>query len=244
MTVCPIRTITRSLLSIYDPLRDRLLSLGVTALRMKFADIEEIIGRELPPSARKYPAWWGNNDQGGKRHSVAWLHAGWRAENLALEMEEVSFIRKNKPTAPVIFGVEIETSLSAEWIVAGRITLSQELVLTFPEAPTEAGVYRFRFSGGEGHRCYIGESAHLRRRFGFYRRPGSTQATNLRLNALMTEHLLKGGSIEVDLITKIGTLKQGATDRESSLSDKAVRRLFEQAAIVADEGTEIESLNR
>lgn len=211
---------------------------------MKFADIEEIIGRELPPSARKYPAWWGNNDQGGKRHSVAWLHAGWRAEDLALEMEEVSFVRKNKPPAPVIFGDVIKTSLSAEWLVAGEVTLSQERVLTFPEAPAEAGVYRFRFSGGKGHRCYVGESAHLRRRFGFYRRPGSTQATNLRLNALMIEHLSEGGSIEVDIITKIGTLKQGASDKDASLSDKAVRRLFEQAAIVADDGTEIESLNR
>ncbi|WP_420818700.1 DUF7662 domain-containing protein [Paracoccus aestuarii] len=225
-------------------MRDRLSSLRVTAVRMKFADIEEIIGRELPPSARKYPAWWGNNDQGGKRHSVAWLHAGWHAEDLALEMEEVSFIRKSKPTAPVIFSAAIQTTLSAEWVVAGKVTLSQERVLTFPEAPSEAGIYRFRFLGREGHRCYIGESAHLRRRFGFYRRPGSTQATNLRINALMIEHLSDGGSIEVDTITEIGALKQSASDREASLSDKAVRRLFEQAAIVTDDGTEIESLNR
>lgn len=231
-------------MSIYDPLRDRLASLHVSTVRMRFADIEEIIGRELPPSARKYPAWWGNNDQGGKRHSAAWLHAGWRAEDLALEMEEVGFVRKNELTAPVIFGGRIETSLSADWVAAGEITLSQEGVLIFPKAPAEAGVYRFRLSGGERHRCYIGESANLNGRFGFYRRPGSTQATNLRLNALMIEHLSEGGRIEVDLITKIGTLKQGGSDKEGSLSDKAVRRLFEQAAIVADHATEIESLNR
>lgn len=231
-------------MSIYDPLRDRLSSLRVTAVRMRFADIEEIIGRNLPPSARTYPAWWGNNDQGGKRHSAAWLHAGWRVEDLVLEMEEVSFVRKNEPTAPVIFQVGIETSLSADWVAAGEISLSQEGVLTFPKVPAVAGVYRFRFSGGERHRCYIGESANLHGRFGFYRRPGSTQATNLRLNALMIEHLSEGGRIEVDLITKIGTLKQGGFDKEESLSDKAVRRLFEQAAIVADNATEIESLNR
>lgn len=231
-------------MSIYDPLRDRLSSLRVTAVRMRFADIEEIIGRELPPSARKYPAWWGNNDQGGKRHSVAWLHAGWRVEDLGLEMEEVSFVRKNEPTAPVIFQAQFETLISADWVTAGEITLSQQGVLNFPKAPAKAGVYRFRFLGGERHRCYIGESANLHGRFGFYRRPGSTQATNLRLNALMIEHLSEGGRIEVDLITKIGTLKQRSFDKEESLSDKAVRRLFEQAAIVADGATEIESLNR
>lgn len=231
-------------MSIYDPLRDRLASLRVTTVRMRFTDIEEIIGRDLPPSARKYSAWWGNNDQGGKRHSVAWLCAGWHAENLELEMEEVSFVRKNEATAPAIFGAGIETSLSAEWVAAGEIALSQEGVLAFPKAPSEAGVYRFRFSGGERHRCYIGESANLHGRFGFYRRPGSTQATNLRLNALMIEHLSEGGKIEVDLITKISTLKRGASYTDESLSNKAVRRLFEQAAIVADNATEIESLNR
>ena len=231
-------------MSIYDPLRDRLSSLGVKAVRMRFADIEEIIGRDLPPSARKYPAWWGNNDQGGKRHSASWLCAGWRTENLAMEMEEISFVRKSEPTAPVIFRARIETSLSAEWVPAGEMALSHGGVLTFPETPSQAGVYRFRFLGGERHRCYIGESANLHGRFGFYRRPGSTQATNLRLNALMIEHLSEGGIIKVDLITNISTLKQGASDKDESLSNKAVRRLFEQAAIVADDATEIEFLNR
>ena len=231
-------------MSIYAPLRDRLSSLSVTTVRMRFADIEEIIGRDLPPSARRYSAWWGNNDQGGKRHSVAWRHAGWRTEDLALEMEEVSFVRESEPTASVVFGGKIVTSLTAEWVASGQITLSQQGAPAFPKAPAEAGVYRFRFSGGERHRCYIGESANLQRRFGSYRRPGSTQATNLRLNALMIEHLSGGGRIEVDLITKIGTLKQGGSEKEESLSDKAVRRLFEQAAIVADDATEVESLNR
>lgn len=231
-------------MSTYDPLRDRLSFLRVPSVRMKFSDIEEIIGRELPQSARRYPAWWANNDQGGKRHSVAWLHAGWRTENLALEMEEVTFAKGTAPPASNTFSARIDTNLSAEWVVAGEVALSPDGHLAFPNVPADAGVYRFRFVGCEQHRCYIGESANLKGRFGFYRRPGSTQQTNLRLNGLMREHLSKGGMIEVDLITFIGELRNESTGNQASLSDKAVRRLFEQAAIVADDATEIESLNR
>lgn len=231
-------------MSIYDPLRERLSSQHVTTVRMSFTDIEEIIGRGLPPSSRKYPAWWGNNDQGGKRHSSSWLNAGWRTEDLALEMEEVSFVRMNEPSPPTIFGAGIAVSLAADWVPSGEVTLSQEGKLAFPEVPKEAGVYRFRFSSEEKSRCYIGESANLRGRFGFYRNPGATQATNLRINALMLEHLGEGGVIGLDLITQIGALMQGSFKKPGSLSDKAVRRLLEQAAIVADDATEIESLNR
>ena len=239
-----IASIGRYRLSIYDPLLERLSLLPVTTVRMSFADIEEIMGRKLPPSARKYPAWWGNNDQGGKRHSSAWLSAGWRTEDLALELEEVSFVRMNEPTPPVIFGTGVATSLTADWVPTGEVTLSPTRKLTFPDVPKEAGVYRFRFSGEGRPRCYIGESANLRGRFGFYRNPGSTQATNMRLNALMIEHLVEGGAIGLDLITQIGALLQGSSKKEGSLSDKAVRRLLEQAAIVADDATEIDSLNR
>ena len=159
-------------------------------------------------------------------------------------MEEVSFVRRSKPASPKIFGTGIATSLTADWVSSGDVTLSQEGKLAFPAVPKEAGVYRFRLSGEEKSRSYIGETANLRGRFGSYRNPGSTQATNLRLNALMLEHLQEGGVIGLDLITQIGAMMQNNAEKQGSLSDKAVRRLLEQAAILADDATEIESLNR
>ncbi|MFG6082161.1 hypothetical protein ACEUZ9_002804 [Paracoccus litorisediminis] len=231
-------------MSVYTPLQERLSTLSVPSVRMKFSDIEEIIERALPPSARQYSAWWGNNDQGGKRHSASWLQAGFRAEDLSLEMEEVSFTRVDQPAVRAVFRTGFHVSLNASWVAAGEIAVSALGKLAFPQAPVAAGIYRFRFSGGTGHRCYIGESANLRNRFGFYRQPGSTQATNLRLKALMLEHISGGGRIEVDIITEIGGLTHGPKPTEANLSSKAVRRLFEQAAIVADDATEIESLNR
>lgn len=83
-------------MSVYDPLRHHLLTLTVNRVRMKFSSIEAILGRNFPASARKYSAWWGNDDQGGTRHSAAWLKAGWIVEDLDLAGEEVSFVRKDR----------------------------------------------------------------------------------------------------------------------------------------------------
>jgi hypothetical protein len=47
---------------------------------LRFADIERIIGRQLPPSARNYAAYWANS----KGHALPdqWLAAGWHAEKV------------------------------------------------------------------------------------------------------------------------------------------------------------------
>lgn len=66
----------------YDPLRDYLTRRGDAEVTLSFAEIEGIIGRPLPPSARKYDAWWANvGDSPATRHSHArsWDAAGYRA---------------------------------------------------------------------------------------------------------------------------------------------------------------------
>lgn len=232
-------------MSRYEPLRNRLLSLTVSSVRMKFSDIEEIIGRDLPASARKYPAWWANNDQGGKRHSKGWLHVGWRAEDLALEMEEVTFIKASMPEAPGRFtrpGSGRHFPPIGGWLgpmgCLRRTCSSSRMCQLRPEFTGSVSPAASSIGATSG------KIANLKSRFGFYRRPGSRQATNVRLNRLMLDHLTEGGSIELDLITEIGGLVHRGPAKEANLTDKAVRRLFEQAAIVADDATEIESLNR
>ena len=56
-----------------------------------FAEIERIVGRPLPMSARKHRAWWANTDT----HSQArtWLAAGWRVDAADLEAGTVTFVR-------------------------------------------------------------------------------------------------------------------------------------------------------
>jgi len=61
---------------------------------MTFAEVEMVLGFDLPPSARKYAAWWGNADPdtGQSHYPQAWLRAGRRAA-VNLTAESVVFNR-------------------------------------------------------------------------------------------------------------------------------------------------------
>ena len=91
---------------------------------------------------------------------------------------------------------------------------------------------------------YIGETTEVRRRFQRYRKPGPSQATNIRVNALLKEHLESGGSAEVDIIVDGVTLTVSGEEFDADLSDKATHRVPANAALVAESGTDIDTLNR
>lgn len=80
----------------YDPLRRYLLSLDRFPVTMAFAEVERVLGFKIPPSARKYAAWWSNaNPETGQHpYSGAWLSAGVRAR-ANLEAEQVTFEKNN-----------------------------------------------------------------------------------------------------------------------------------------------------
>ena len=61
----------------YEGLFTHLSALAPTLkeITLSFAEIEGLIGSDLPPSARKYQAWWVDGAHG---HSKAWTDAGFR----------------------------------------------------------------------------------------------------------------------------------------------------------------------
>ncbi len=59
---------------------------------LTFNQIEEIIGSDLPPSAREHRAWWAN-DSVGHTHSQLWLDAGWRTTYVNLSEGRITFSR-------------------------------------------------------------------------------------------------------------------------------------------------------
>ncbi|MGB3627286.1 MAG: hypothetical protein WA989_15745 [Henriciella sp.] len=63
-------------------------------MRLRFVDIERILGFTLPASARRYSAWWANDASAG-RQSQAWLSTGWRTAKLDLDRKAVSFVREH-----------------------------------------------------------------------------------------------------------------------------------------------------
>ncbi|MGY3490214.1 hypothetical protein ACVW1C_008097 [Bradyrhizobium sp. USDA 4011] len=82
-------------MSIYDPLRDKLIANTSASIKMTFADIEMLIGRSLPKSAYEYDAWWANEDPNktNHSHSLAWTVPGYQAEPNRLQ-RTVTFRKK------------------------------------------------------------------------------------------------------------------------------------------------------
>ncbi len=64
----------------YDPLRKFLLADPILPLALSFAQVEQILGAELPDSAYRRPQWWANERRPTHDHSMAWLTAGLKAK--------------------------------------------------------------------------------------------------------------------------------------------------------------------
>ena len=89
-------------MSMYDPLRDYLAGQPGDSCTLTFGDVEGIIRRSLPGSARRannYKSWWAND----KTHvqAASWMRAGWRtAGSPDLAAERIRFTRSPRPSAP------------------------------------------------------------------------------------------------------------------------------------------------
>jgi hypothetical protein len=80
------------MMSIYNPLRDHLMGAGDVVI-MNFDELDNLV--LLPQSARKYKAWWTNEDVETTAHvqCKAWQAAGYEAEP-HLKAQRVVFRRK------------------------------------------------------------------------------------------------------------------------------------------------------
>ena len=77
----------------YTPLEEYLKGQNETEISVRFADIEEIIGSELPASAREYLIWWDNNSASSHVQARAWLNAGYHTEYVDIASEKLTFVR-------------------------------------------------------------------------------------------------------------------------------------------------------
>jgi hypothetical protein len=63
------------------------------------------------------------------------------------------------------------------------------------DLPKQAGVYAFSINGIVH---YVGlASKSLRQRLGFYRKPGASQRTNIRLNEIIRDHIARGTIVQI-----------------------------------------------
>ena len=96
----------------------------------------------------------------------------------------------------------MRNDLVVEILIKGHFSLigsweldAAELLVLAGAAPKEPGVYVFAM---DGIAQYVGvASANLAQRLYFYRKPGPTQLTNIRMNAVLREALEKGRAIDI-----------------------------------------------
>jgi len=79
--------------SVYDPLRDFLQNRQSDYWETEFSEIEDLLGRPLPASASKYPAWWANQTRDNPVQAKSWMSVGWRVDAVDFERRLVSFRR-------------------------------------------------------------------------------------------------------------------------------------------------------
>lgn len=83
----------------YAPLYRHLIAMGGSDWRASFAELEAILGFDLPVSARLYRPWWSNQKRGsGHSHALAWHAAGWKTRAVDLEAETLVFERVEETT--------------------------------------------------------------------------------------------------------------------------------------------------
>jgi CBS domain-containing protein len=73
-----------------------------TDIRVRFQDIETLLGETLPPSAIEHQSWW-ENDYIVNKQSLSWLQAGWRVEDVDLSAGEVTFHRTDDVLRQLFF---------------------------------------------------------------------------------------------------------------------------------------------
>lgn len=122
-------------MSKYSPLEKYLkANANKEAISMSFAEIEQILGFKLPPSAQKYRAWWSNNPSNNVM-TEAWLNAGFETGEVNLEARKLKFQKANdnfptnkkveteqKPSFKSIFG-----ALKGQMIIMPDVDLTEPL---------------------------------------------------------------------------------------------------------------------
>lgn len=191
----------------YAALGEHLKSLPGTKgdVTLRFEEIEKLIGAKLPKSARTYREWWANQD-GGSR-APHWRAAGFEVDSVDLGRGLVRFRRtgmksmstkattKASKTAARPNAPHQETLLKAGFRKVGAWTLRGDAIVLGGDVPKETATYAVVVNE---YVQYIGSATMgLKKRVYFYDKPGKTQRTSIRVNALIKDRLIAGDTVEL-----------------------------------------------
>lgn len=89
----------------------------------------------------------------------------------------------------------VERLLQSGFKEVGCWAVAERRINPPPDLPAERGVYAFAI---DAQVMYIGlASRSIRQRLGFYARPGASQRTNVRLNAVIRDRISTGATIRI-----------------------------------------------
>ncbi len=77
----------------YQPLGDWLAAQPGEHVTLTFAQVEQILGQRLPPSAWTDHAWWWGTERRQESAAWVWLAAGWRLAVVARQDASVTYVR-------------------------------------------------------------------------------------------------------------------------------------------------------
>lgn len=80
----------------YYPLYLHLRQGDQDEVTLSFAAIEEILGAQLPASARAHRSWWSNRSRPPFAQSGAWMEAGYHVVDVDLAARQVTFSRPER----------------------------------------------------------------------------------------------------------------------------------------------------
>ena len=84
-------------MSRYEPLTRYLEGRRSNEAPLSFREVEAILHRNLPASARRHQPWWSNTTT--HSHADAWMRAGWKTSRVDLAGERLVFVRSDKAGA-------------------------------------------------------------------------------------------------------------------------------------------------
>lgn len=124
-------------MSKYKPLERYLRTAGRARLPLTFAQIEKIVGGPLPASARRYPAWWSNNE-GTHVQAQAWLESGYKTYQVDIEAEKLIFVSDDSSSSGSASGVVRNAARPLRSLfgsMKGTTIVTPGVDLTQPTAP-------------------------------------------------------------------------------------------------------------
>ncbi|MDI3485486.1 MAG: hypothetical protein PWQ50_706 [Methanolobus sp.] len=122
----------------YSKLGEYLNSNSLDKLNLTFKDVENILGFNLPKSAREYQAWWANSG-GPHTHAIdGWLSMGWIAK-VDLDNQVVTFTRRER--AEKVQQTEIKSSSNKDTTAAEFEEYARDFMSKYYSVPLSAGKY-------------------------------------------------------------------------------------------------------